>query len=225
MILNRIRTLFVVLGLMLPPAAMVNQAAKSAGITATVSPANPTVGVTTVSITGTASAGATVSDTSTFPDGTAHTFLVKADSNGKYTDGPFSLQQLGTFHDVLQDRATGASITISYAGLGDFSVTVVPASQQAAKGQTVKFSVTFTSVAGFEGGVVPAALHWSDIPGATAWWSVPSAFVPSRLSASAILMIRTSANTPAGKYENISVQGSNGSVTHAAPAKLSLTVN
>ena len=225
MILNRIRTMFVVLGLMLPPAVMVNQARKSGGITATVSPTNPTVGVTTVSIVGTASPGATVSDTSAFPDGTAHTFLVKADSNGKYTDGPFVLQQLGTFHDVLQDRATGASIAIAYAGLGDFSVAVDSTSRQVAKGQTANFSVTFTSVAGFEGGVVPTALHWSDIPGATAWWSEPSVFVPSRLSASATLMIRTSADTPAGTYEKIVVQGSNGSVTHAAPAKLSLTVN
>lgn len=225
MILNRIRTLFLVLGLMLPPAVMVNQAAKSAGIVAALSPANPIVGVTTVSITGTASAGAAVTDTSTFPDGTDHLFFMKADNNGKYVDGPFMLRQLGTFHDVLQDRASGASTTISYAGLGDFSLAVGSAKQQAAKGETVSFSVTFTSVAAFEGSVVPTALHWSDIPGATAWWTQPSVFVPSRLSASATLMVRTSANTPAGTYENIIVQGSNGSVTHAAPAKLSLTVN
>lgn len=224
-ILNRIPTLFLVLGLMLPPAVMVNQAAKSSGIVATISPANPIVGVTTVSITGTASAGATVTDTSTFPDGTGHLFFMKADSNGKYVDGPFMLRQLGTFHDVLQDRATGASTNFSYAGIGDFSVAVDPASRQAAKGQTVNFSVTFTSMAGFEGSVVPAALHWSDIPGATAWWSEPSVFVPSRLSASAKLMVRTSADTPAGTYDNIIVQGSNGSVTHAAPGKLSLKVN
>jgi hypothetical protein len=223
--LIRIRTLSVVLVLMLPLAVMINQAVKSVAITATVSPTNPTVGVTSVSIVGTASPGATVSDSSTFPDGTAHTFIVKADSKGQYTDGPFSLQQLGTFHDVLQDRATGASTNISYAGLGDFSMTVEPTSQQVAKGQTVSFKVTFSSVAAFEGGVIPTALHWSDIPGATAWWTNPSVFVPSRLSGSATLMVRTSANTPAETYENIIVRGSNGSVTHAAPAKLSLTVN
>jgi len=223
--LDRFRTFFLVLGLMLPPAVLVNQAAKSAGIVATLSPANPIVGVTTVSITGTASAGATVTDTSTFPDGTGHLFFMKADNNGKYVDGPFMLRQLGTFHDVLQDRATGASTTISYAGVGDFSVSVDPASRQAAKGETVSFSVTFTSVAAFEGGVVPTALHLSDIPGATAWWSEPSVFVPSRLSVSAKLMVRTSADTPDGTYENIIVHGSNGSVTHAAPGKLSLKVN
>jgi hypothetical protein len=225
MILNRIRTLFLVLGLMLPPAVTVNQAVKSTGIVAAISPVDPITGVTTVTITGTASSGATVSDTSTFPDGTVHTFSMKADTNGKYTDGPFFLQQLGTFHDVLQDGATGASTSISYAGLGDFSVAVSPASQKAAKGQTVKFSVTFTSVAGFEGTVVPEALHWSRIRGATAWWAEPSAFVPSKRSASITFMVRSSANTAPGTYKNIIVRGSNGSVTHAAPAKLSLTVN
>ena len=120
---------------------------------------------------------------------------------------------------------SGASTTISYAGVGDFSVAVDPASRQAAKGETVSFSVTFTSVAAFEGGVVPTALQLSRVPGATAWWSEPSVFVPSRLSASAKLIVRTSADTPTGTYENIIVQGSNGSVTHAAPGKLSLKVN
>ena len=145
-VLSRIRAFFVVLGLMLPPAIMVNQAAKSAGIVATISPANPIVGVTTVNISGTASAGAAVTDTSTFPDGTAHLFFMKADSNGKYVDGPFTLRQLGTFHDVLQDRATGASTTISYAGVGDFSVAVDPASRQAAKGETVGFGTCIVEV-------------------------------------------------------------------------------
>jgi hypothetical protein len=224
MILNRIRKLLV-LGFVLPTAVLVSQTAKNESIVATVSPTNPTVGVTPVSIRGVASAGATVTDASTFPDGIVHAFSIKADSNGNYTDGPFFLQQLGTFHDVLQDGATGASITISYAGLGDFSVSVDPSNQKAAKGQIVKFNVTFASVDSFEGSVVPTALHWSDIPGATAWWTQPSVSVPSRLSASATLMVRTSADTPAGTYENIIVRGSNGSVTHAAPAKLSLTVN
>jgi hypothetical protein len=225
MVLNRGRAFLLVLGLVLPQAIMVNQAAKSAGIVATISPANPIVGVTTVNISGTASAGATVTDTSTFPDGTAHLFFMKADTNGKYVDGPFVLRQLGTFHDVFQDRATGASTNISYAGVGDFSVAVDPSSREVSKGQTVNFSVTFTSVAGFEGSVVPMALHWSDIPGAAAWWADPSVFVPSKLSVSATLIVRTSANTPAGTYGNIVVQGANGSVTHAAPGKLSLKVN
>jgi hypothetical protein len=225
MILNSIQIVFLVLGLILPSTMVVNQSVELPGITAAISPANPIAGVTTVSITGKASAGATVIDTSTFPDGTIHTFSMKADIDGKYTDGPFFLQQLGTFHDVLRDLVTGDSTNISYAGLGDFRVAVNPASRKGAKGQTVNFTVTFTSVAGFEGTVVPVALHWSQIHGATAWWSEPSIFVPSKRSVSATLMVRTSANTPAGTYGNIIVRGSNGSVTHAAPAKISLTVD
>src|ERR1700722_11054426 len=101
MILNRIRTLFLVLGLMLPLAVMFNQAEKSTGIIAAISPVDPITRETTVTITGTASGGAIRSGTSRLHDRTVHTSSMKADSNGKYTDGPFFLQQLGTFHDVL----------------------------------------------------------------------------------------------------------------------------
>ncbi|HYU48226.1 MAG TPA: hypothetical protein VEK84_18855 [Terriglobales bacterium] len=223
--MNSIRTLFLVLGLVLPLAVVINRAASSAGITAALSPAHPTVGVTKVSITGTASAGATVTDTSTFPDGTVHIFSFKAGSDAAYTDGPFVLQQLGTYHDVLQDRATGASTTIAYSGLGNFSVAVNATNRTAAKGQTANYTVTFTSVSGFEGTVVPVARNGSHIPGATAWWSEPQVDVPSNGSGSATFLIRTSTNTPAGTYGNITLQGTNGSVAHAAPSKISLTVH
>jgi hypothetical protein len=224
MILNRVRTLFLVLALTLPPAGIVPQGTKAIGITATVSPANLIVGVTAVTIKGTASPGATVSDTSTFPDGTVHIFSFRADNNGAYTDGPFVLQQLGTFHDVLQDHATGASTTLNYGGLGDFTIAVKDTSRQVAKGQTATYTVTFTSLSGFEGTVAPAALNVSHIPGTTAWWSVPLVAVPSKSSASATFMIRTSTRTPAGAYRNITLRGANGSVTHAAPSRISLIV-
>lgn len=224
MILNNTRILFLVLGLMLRPAGMVHQGEKAVGITSTVSPANPIVGVTAVTIKGTASPGATVSDRSTFPDGTVHIFSFRADSNGAYTDGPFVLQQLGTFHDVLQDHATGASTSISYGGLGDFSMAVKATSPEVAKGQMAAYTVTFTSVSGFEGTVVPAALNVSHIPGATAWWSEPLVAVPSKGSGSATFVIRTSTSTPAGTYRNVTLRGANGSITHAVPSNISLTV-
>jgi hypothetical protein len=224
MILNSIRTLFLVLALMLPPSGMVPQGARATAITATISPANSIVGVTAITIKGTASPGATVSDTSTFPDGTVHIFSFRADSNGAYTDGPFVLQQLGLFHDVLQDHATGASTTLTYRGLGDFTMAVKDTSRQVAKGQTATYTVTFRSVSGFEGTVAPAALNVSHIPGATAWWSGPLVAVPAKSSASATFMIRTSTRTPAGTYRNITLRGANGSVTHSAPSRISLIV-
>jgi len=225
MMVNSVRTLFLVLGLMLPGTVMVNQAAKSAGITAGLSPAHPTVGVTNVSIRGTASPGATVSDTTTFPDGSVHIFSFKADSNGNYVDGPFVLQQLGAFHDVLQDHATGASTALSYMGVGDFSVAVNTPSRTVAKGQIATYTVTFTSVAGFAGTVVPASQNGSHIPGATAWWVEPVVSVPVKSSGTATFMVRTSASTPAGTYKNIILRGTNGSVTHAVPSKITLTVH
>ena len=226
MILNSLRALlFLVFALVLPLPGMVDQAAKEAGITAALSPAHPTVGATKVSIKGMASAGATVSDTSTYPDGTVHIFSFKAGSDGTYTDGPFVLQQLGTFHDVLQDRATGASTAISYVGLGDFIVAVDPISRKVAKGQTATYTVTFTGILGFEGTVAPGPLNGLHIPGATAWWAEPLVTVPQKSSGIATLMIRTSSNTPSGTYGNITLRGANGSVVRAAPSKISLTVH
>jgi len=226
MILNSLRALlFLVFALVLPLPGMVDQAAKEAGITAALSPAHPTVGATKVSIKGIASAGAIVSDTSTYPDGTVHIFSFKAESDGTYTDGPFVLQQLGTFHDVLQDHATGASTAISYGGLGDFIVAVDPTSRKVGKGQTATYTVTFTGILGFEGTVVPGPLNGLHIPGATAWWAQPLVTIPQKSSGIATLMIRTSSSTPSGTYRNITLRGANGSVIHASPSKISLTVH
>ena len=119
-------TVLIALGL-LPAAAAAPAAPPSTGLTAAFAPASPTVGVTEVIISGRASAGAKVIDTSTFPDGSVHIFAVKADAAGAYTDGPFVLLQLGTYRDVLRDDATGASTTISYSGSGDFTIAVDPA--------------------------------------------------------------------------------------------------
>ena len=224
MILNNFRTLFLVFGL-LSGAAMVNQTANNAGITAALSPAHPTVGMTNTSIEGTASPGATVSDTSTFPDGTVKIFTFKTDSTGKYEDGPFVLQQLGAFHDVLQDRATGASTTLSYMGVGDFVAAINTTSRRVAKGETASYTVTFTSVAGFHGTVVPSYVKGLHIPGATVWWTEPSVNVPSKSSAIATFLIRTSTKTPAGTYRNIVLRGTNGSVTHAVLSKITLVVH
>jgi hypothetical protein len=226
MILNSLRALlFLVFALVLPLPGMVDQAAKEAGITAALSPAHPTVGATKVSIKGIASAGAIVSDTSTYPDGTVHIFSFKAESDGTYTDGPFVLQQLGTFHDVLQDHATGASTAISYGGLGDFIVAVDPTSRKVGKGQTATYTVTFTGILGFEGTVAPGPLNGLHIPGATVWWAQPLVTVPQKSSGIATLMIRTSSSTPSGTYRNITLRGANGSVNHASPSKISLTVH
>jgi hypothetical protein len=220
--LNTARTFSIAYGLLLPSMALA-ASSQNPAFTAVLSPADPTVGVTKVTITGTASAGSSVIDTSTFPDGSVHEFSFKADASGAYTDGPFVLQQLGTYHDVLRDDATGASTTISYSGVGDFSTAVDQASRTVMAGAEATFTVTFKSISGFGGRVVPLALNASKVPGAAVSWSASPVRVPPDGSASATLTIVTLIGTPARSYK-ITVQGTNGSVTHVAKPAITLAV-
>ena len=190
-------------------------------ITAMFSPDRPIVGVTQVRIQGRASPGQLVVDTSTQPDGIAHDYVVPVTGGGTYSDGPFVLRQLGTYHDVLLDGATGAKIELSYQGVGDFSAAIDHGSETVAPGEEAKFQVTFKSLSGFAGAVKPAVTDLSKIPGATASWSQPAVTVRSGDSIAAGLTIKTSTATPAGTY-TLTVAGTNGSVTHASD--ISLTV-
>jgi hypothetical protein len=211
-------TLLIALGLLLPAAA------RGESITAALSPADPVVGVTRVTITGLASAGAKVTDISTFPDGTIHAFSTIADAAGGYTDGPFVLQQLGTYRDVLHDSATGASTEIAYSGTGDFGVAVDPPRAAITTGGQVRFEVTFSSVGGFGGEVVPQLPESSAPPGAAISWSAPRVKVPPNGSVTAVVTILTLISTPPRTYA-MAVAGTSGSVTHAADPAVALTVN
>jgi hypothetical protein len=206
-----------------PAVALTVQPPPPGTITATLSPDHPVVGVSEVQIAGRATAGGSVVDTSTFPDGLAHKFGVDVGGAGTYRDGPFVLRQLGTYHDVLIDGATGAVTEISYQGVGDFSTSVDRTSATVARGEETKFEVTFRSLSGFAGAVTPAVPDLSRIAGATASWSSPEVTVPSGDSTAAGLTIKTSSATPPGTYK-INVQGTNGSVTHTAPTEIELIV-
>jgi hypothetical protein len=202
-------------------------------ITATVSPDRAIAGVSEVRISGRAAAGQLVINTSTFPDGVAHEFVATVSGAGTYTQGPFVLQQLGTYHDVVRDTATQATIEISYQGVGDFSTSVDRMSATVARGEEAKFEVTFKSLSGFGGNVRAAVPDLSRITGATASWSSPAVTapngesamttVPSGDSISVGLTIKASSATPPGTYK-INVQGTSGSVTHTAPSEIELTV-
>ena len=195
-------------------------------LTASLSPASPTVGVTNVYLVGNATPGATVTNTvDTWPDGTTHgPYSATANGSGTYSMGPYILQQLGTYHETVQDSISGQTINITYSGTGDFSTAVSAASQTVTKGQSASYAVTFSSVSGFAGTVVPAALNWSQVPGATGSWSPLQVTVPAGGSVQAVFTIQTSSSTTAGTYSNITLQGANGSVTHAAsPASLTVS--
>jgi hypothetical protein len=216
-----------------PAIAVTVQPPPPGTITATLSPEHPVVGVTEVKIAGRATAGQDVIDASTAPDGITHAFGFSVGGAGTYSDGPFVLQQLGTYHDVLRDSATGAKVEISYQGVGDFSTSVDRTSATVARGEEAKFEVTFKSMSGFAGTVSPAVSDMSQITGATASWAAPMVgtgswaspvvTVRSDDSTAVGLAIKTSSATPPGTYK-INVQGTNGSVTHAAPSEIELTV-
>jgi hypothetical protein len=214
-----------------PPIVLTVTPPAPSTITATFSPERPIVGVSEVRIRGRAAAGREMVDTSTFPEGIAHVFAVTVSGAGSHTDGPFVLRQLGTYHDVLLDAATGAKTEISYQGVGDFSTSVDPTSATVVRGEEAKFEVAFKSLSGFVGAVNPAVPDLSRIAGATAsWspppltpWSPPAVTVRRDDSAGAGLTIRTSSTTSPGTYK-VTVQGTNGSVTRATPSEIELTV-
>jgi len=194
-------------------------------LTGAMSPSSAIVGVTQVSLVGNATPGATVSETDIGPDGgTNGPFTTVANSSGTYNMGPFLLTQLGTYTGTLRDSISGQTKTITYGGTGDFSASVNTTSRTVTAGQSTSYTVTFSSIGGFSGVVTPAALNWSNVPGATASWSPTQVTVPSNSSVQATFTIQTATSTTAGTYGNIILNGKNGAFTRAAPA-VSLTVN
>jgi len=83
-------------------------------ITAALQPDAAVVGVTSCIIAGKATAGGWVKDISTFPDGSVHHLSSKSNGAGSYSIGPFVLQQIGLYHDVLIDTETGGRTAIVY---------------------------------------------------------------------------------------------------------------
>jgi hypothetical protein len=193
-------------------------------ISAAIHPDNPIVGITPVNITGVTSNGEWVSDSSTFPDGTVHEFFFRSNGAGAYTDGPFMLKQLGTYHDVLVDGGTGGTVAISYQGIGDFGVkTDRPSVTVAASGEA-QILVTFPSLGGFAGTVIPKLPDLSILPGATASWLPESVTVRPGAPDSTRLKLHVAPGTPAGPYL-IAIAGRNGSVAREAASGLTLTVS
>src|SRR5580658_448059 len=149
-------------------------------LTGTLSPSNPVVGVTPVTLSGTATPNATVTSNETAPDGTSPApFSTPVNSAGNYSFGPFTVKQLGTYTEVLHDSISGQSQTVTYSGTGDFSASVNTTSQTVTAGQSASYVVTFSSIGGFTGPIAPAALNFGAIPGATGSWSSSPVTLPS----------------------------------------------
>ena len=207
------------------PAVSLTVNAATVNLTGSLTPNNPVVGVTQVSIVGTATPNATVTETDVGPDGVSNgPFTTVANSSGNYSLGPFLLTQLGTYSGTLRDSISGQTKAISYSGSGDFSSSVNVNSRTVTAGQSTTYTVTFSSIGGFSGTVTPAALNWSNVPGATAFWSPTQVMVPSNGSVTSTFTIQTATSTTAGTYNNIIFSGRNGGFVRGAPA-VSLTVN
>lgn len=150
---NRVPSIFIVIAIMAVPGFGFRTRPFGA-LTGSMSP-SPTVGVTNTNIVGTATPGATVTESDTCPDGTAHgPYSTTANGSGNYTLGPFILQQLGTYTGTLHDSISGVTIPFTYSGAGNFSVSVNTASQTVTQGNAASYTVTVSSVAGFAGTAV-----------------------------------------------------------------------
>ena len=185
-------------------------------ITATLEPDAPVVGVTDCIIAGSSTAGGWVTDISTFPDGTSHSFSFKSNGAGAYRNGPFVLKQLGTYHDVLIDTETGGRKTIAYHGAGDFSTTIDAPSRSLVSGQAAEFRVTFSSLSGFAGPVRPRLENVPDQAGISATWSLASVDVRPGAPGVSRLTIKAASVAAPGMLR-LRVAGTNGSVARSAP--------
>ncbi|MBK9173217.1 MAG: VCBS repeat-containing protein [Chloracidobacterium sp.] len=194
-------------------------------LTGSMTPTTRIVGVTPVSILGTATPNGTVRCTDTSPDGTIAVYEVQANSSGNYTFGPYIIPQLGQYVCLLRDLTTGQELSLPYSGSGDFSSSVNATSRTITRGQTASYVVTFSSMGGFAGKVKPFALNWSNIPGTNASWTPTEVNVPSGGSGQATFTIQTSASTTPGTYGNMTLFGKNGSFSRSVQSSVSLTVN
>jgi hypothetical protein len=87
-------------------------------ITATVSPTNPTAGITNVTITGTASPNATVMVSETHPgSSTPSSFSEIANSSGTFVDGPFIPQLAGQYSETFSDSSGDTPTTATFTAV------------------------------------------------------------------------------------------------------------
>jgi hypothetical protein len=106
-----------------------------------------------------------------------------------------------------------ASVTVTTTP-ADFSLSVSPASVSVRRGSTATYTVTITPSGGFTGSVT---LSLGGQPSGSTF-----AFNPTATTSTSTLTVRTSSSGPRGTF-TLTVTGKNGSFTHSATAKLSVT--
>jgi uncharacterized lipoprotein NlpE involved in copper resistance len=106
-----------------------------------------------------------------------------------------------------------ASVTVT-ATPADFSLSVSPASASVRRGSAATYTVTITPSNGSSGS---ATLSLSGQPSGSTF-----AFNPTATTSTSTLTVRTSSSGPRGTF-TLTVTGKNGSFTHSATTKLSVT--
>jgi uncharacterized membrane protein len=113
--------------------------------------------------------------------------------------------------------ATGPAGKLAASAKADFSLAATPASQSAQQGQVASYTVSEAKLNGFKDAV---SLTASNLPaGASATFSPQT--LDSKTSSSFAVTI--GASTPAATYNNITITGTGGGITHTAVVSLTVT--
>jgi PKD repeat protein len=189
-------------GLSASPASQTITQGGSAGYTVTVAGGSGFSGVVSFSVTG-LPVGATPSFSQPTVTASGSTTLTVTTS-ASILPGSYPLTIKGTSGPVSHT----ANVTLIVNVVGDFSISVTPASNTVASGNATTFTVTITPLQGFSSNVT---LSTSSLPK-----FVNASFSPASLSSgTAVLTLSTKKQTKAGSY-SLSVTGTAGNLTHTS---------
>jgi uncharacterized membrane protein len=125
-------------------------------------------------------------------------------TNASTPPGSYPLTIRGTSGTVSHS----ANVTLVVNVVGDFSISVAPASMTVANGNSTTFTVTITPLAGFSSNVT---LSVNSLP------KFVTASFSSLSNGTSVLTLTTKKQTKAGSY-NLSVTGTAGNLTHTSAA-------
>jgi PKD repeat protein len=189
-------------GLSASPASQTITQGGSAGYTVTVAGGSGFSGVVSFSVTG-LPVGATPSFSQPTVTASGSTTLTVTTS-ASILPGSYPLTIKGTSGPVSHT----SNVTLVVNVVGDFQISVTPASQTVATGNSTSFTVTITPLQGFSSNVT---LSTSSLPK-----FVNASFSPASLSSgTAVLTLSTKKQTKAGSY-SLSVTGTAGNLTHTS---------
>lgn len=109
-----------------------------------------------------------------------------------------------------------ANLTVNPVVVGDFSITATPTSSSVKRGQSVKYTVTATSLSSFVGTV---GLRLSGAPPRSSSSFNPTSIALTSSTGTSALTITTSNNTARGSY-TLTITGTSGTLSHSVQVHL-----